>query len=407
MFATASAQQPDAQTILQLLLQRGAATQQPLTNAPQLTRMAEADLARSMAAWPPIAQRLTVERRRDGFIVNGQRVVDAEGRIVQYAYSSATGDITYVVETLPSQFVLKAMRFGNPPIAIASGVRTNGVWSIETVSGQRLNGKRLVPTPRGFVLARENVLFRYEPGVGISNAAAPDDYDVAALQPGDIGGTSFVLLERRLESKEAQQSGGLAGAIGLGQVVAAARSIGSKVGLAESESDFALYSFVTGKLVPLRISLDDKRANFYKQCRQRNDFLRQCEQMESMDSVWEQNGSRNLDHYYWRVNWFATEHGPIAVTMEDGIRRIDVVALESDRRATVFERALGISGWDAEQTPDGRIRVSANLAFERAVNDDVAALLTASQTTKEPTSGAPLARTADSKASPASTRAVE
>lgn len=64
--------------------------------------------------------------------------------------------------------------------------------------------------------------------------------------------------------------------------------------------------------------------------------------------------------------------------MQDGIGKIEAIDLATDRRAVVFERALGIGDGSAKQSPDGKVQSKANLGFEIAVREDVAFLFSES-----------------------------
>jgi len=125
----------------------------------------------------------------------------------------------------------------------------------------------------------------------------------------------------------------------------------------KSDSDYALFELATSKLRPVGISLGEKEAQILSQCHRKNNFVNICDRMESVESVWSQSGTPNRGHYFWRVSWYRTPTGPMAVVMQDGIGKIEAIDLTSDRQLVVFERALGIGDWSAKQTPDGRVQV--------------------------------------------------
>jgi len=372
----AAAQQPDPQQLLQMLLQRGnmQASAQQAANRPALPKVSEAALAQQLATWPAANRPFAVERFRDGFSIEGERVLDSEGRIAQFAIDRVTGDAAYLMETMPGQFVIKLMRhLAGAPVTIATASRQMGTWSVETVSGVRASGSRLNLNPRGFFISRDNALFRYVAGTGMRSFGLPETHTMAAHQNGNLGETGWMLLEKRRETKE--REGGILSQGSLGQFMGAVRGLGAAIGVSKSNSDYALYSIETQKMIPIGIALDEKQASFLSQCRQRNRWVAQCDRLDSIDSLYGQDGNANRSHYFWRVSWYKTTNGPVALVMEDGITKIDAIDLNTERRVTVFQRALGIGDWSTAQQADGRVQVKAGLGFESAVNEDVAQLL--------------------------------
>ncbi|MEJ1934429.1 hypothetical protein WDZ92_29895 [Nostoc sp. NIES-2111] len=375
----AHSQQLDAQQLmlLQQLLQQqrapGQPAAQPTSLAAQQQRLTESDLSTRLSAWPAVAGPFAMERFRDGFSVNGQRVLDPEGRIFQYALDGTTGDITYAIESGPQQYLIKLMRQGvGQPVVIGSAFKQGGQWTVESVTGVRANGSRPTLSGRGFIVARDNALFRYEAGRGLSSSALPETHTLAAVQNGDISATGWVLLEKRMDTK-AQEGGAMANT-SLGQLFGAVKALGAAVGVNKSDSDYALFELASNKLVPIGISLGEKQAQILSQCRRQNAFVNICDQMDSVESIWSQGGTPNRSHYFWRVSWFRTPVGPVAVVMQDGIRKIEAIDLAGDRQVVVFERALGIGDWTTKQHPDGRVEVRAKLGFETASKEDVASL---------------------------------
>lgn len=106
----------------------------------------EAELARQLAAFPALSAGVVIEGRRDGFAVDGIRYIDPEGAIVRYgADPSSGGDVTYMAQTDQDSFVLKTVRVagGQAPVTIATAMRRNGLWHVETVTGK--NHARFAP----------------------------------------------------------------------------------------------------------------------------------------------------------------------------------------------------------------------------------------------------------------------
>lgn len=381
----AAAQSPapaDPQALLMQLLQQRAAQlgaaapaamPAPVAARPAAPAVTEAALAQQLAAWPASRGPFEVERFRDGFSINGQRMLDPEGQITHFSVDSQTGDYAYLVQVMPGQHLLKLARHpGGTPTVVANVTRQGGQWMAETQTGARLNGSRLILAPRGLMVARDNVLFAWTAGSGIQSYAAPETHAMAAHQHGDIAATGWVLMEKRAEAKESE--GGLLGGTSLGALVGSVKRLGAAVGINGADTDYALFHLASRQMVPLGIAMEEKQAQFMSQCRQRNVWVSMCDRMDSLESLYGQDGYPNRGHYFWRVSWYATPRGPVAVVMENGIRKIDAIQLGTDQRATVFERALGIGNWSARQTADGRVRVQAQLGLDSGVNEDVAAL---------------------------------
>ena len=361
----------------QLLLQRMNSLKLLQSPVPVIARSApslsEAALAEQLAARPAASGPFTVERFRDGFSINGERVLDPEGRIVQFSVDNATGEATYLMESSPGQAAIKLMRHGaGAAVTIASVSRYSGQWSIETVTGVRVNGSRMNLDPRGFIVARDNALFRYTAGAGLRSYDLPETHTLAAHQNGNPGTTGWLLLEKRQETK--QREGGLLGGSSLGNLVNLTKSLGAALGVNKADSDYALYNLESRQIIPVGISLTDKQTSMLSQCQQKNRWVARCDQMDVIESLYRQDGFPNRLHYFWRVSWYQTGSGAIALVMEDNISKIDALDLATGRRVTVFQRTLGIGDWSSAQAADGRVQVTAKLGFESARNDDVARL---------------------------------
>lgn len=379
--APAQAQNFDPQLLQQLIQQRlmqGGSQQAAQARPAALPTTTEQALAQQLEDRAPAQGPFEVEKFRDGFSINKQRILDPEGQITKFAVDDRTGDYAYLVQGLPDQFTIKLARHQvGQAISVATAVRQGGTWMVETATGQRLNGARLLLHPQGVLIARDSVVFGWTAGKGLQNYALPETHLLAAQQNGDIGTTGWVLLEKRREAK--REEAGVLGGTSLGQFVGSMKRLGNSLGVNGSETDYALYHLGSQKLVPLGIAMEEKSVHVASACQQSRRWIPQCDRLDSFESVYNIDGSPNRSHYYWRVSWYRTPVGTIAVAMENGIRKIDAIRLETDERATVFERMLGIGGWSVQQSVDGRVRVQAQLGFESAVNDDVAAILPGSQ----------------------------
>lgn len=379
----------EQQLLLQLLLKKQQAGSQPAAPSAQqglqptshlsilqpvtvaASTRTESDFNVIFAGYPKLNAGVTFERLRDGFSVNGNRYIDPEGTIVSYGFDILSGDFTYVAQTTPGNFVIKSGRalVSGDPVTIAVAEKRAAQWLVTTVTGKKFSGLRLIPSSRGFVVARDNTGFRYIPGKGTTSIAAPEEFAIAGLQNGDISNTNYVLLERLPIANNGAGSGSL------GQLFGSIKSLGSTLGMNKKE-DYALLNIDSKKMIPVNISIEDKQVQVMSACRQRNNFVNDCAQMDSYESLFDKNGSKNLSHYFWRISWFNTPEGrPILVSQEGGLSKISASDLNSGKKVILFERTLGIAGFFAIQKPDGEISVSAKMGFSTENKDNVLALV--------------------------------
>lgn len=361
------------QAASRMQIQTGAVMMMPATPASQPVQAAaptlsETQLAQTLAQWPSKPATFSVKERRDGFDINGQPVLDAEGRIFSYAVNAVTGAATYAVQGR-SGVTIKAVgaTAPHPTVTIATGVQGNRGWELTTATGQRLLGDTLSVLSDGFMVGRSSAAFRYRTGEGVRNIAIPNGYFLAPLQNGDIGSTGFVLLE-----KEGAAPAGKGNP--LMELISATKALGSIVGVGRKE-DYALMDMQSGKLFPLNIPADGKTVSLLSDCRKHNWILNECKKMQSFESVYNPDGFKNNMHYFWKARWFPTSNGPVALTQEDGVTTIYITDLRTGRKVQAFSRALGIANWDVEQHSDGSLGVKAQLAFEWQQIPDVVAFL--------------------------------
>jgi len=355
---------PSTQQVLQ------SATQTPIQQPPPVASASvrtESDFINVFSAYQKIDTGVSFERLRDGFSVNGNRYIDSEGTIVSYGFDILSGDFTYVAETSSGNFVIKSGRalIQSDPVTIANAEKRGTQWLVTTVTGKKLSGLRLIPSSRGFVITRDNTGFRYIPGKGITNIAAPEEFVIAGLQNGDIANTGYILLEHVPIASNATGA----------HLLSSIKTLGSSLGLGKKE-DYALLNMDSNKLIPLNISMDDKQVQVMSSCRQRSSLVSVCDKMDSYDSLFDQNGLKNLSHYFWRISWFNTPSGrPILVSQEGGLSKVSATDLSSGKKVIIFERTLGIAGFFATQKSDGNISVSAKMGFSTEVKDNILSLV--------------------------------
>jgi len=349
--------------------------------------MSENALRAKLEALPPLPPGgARIERRRDGFVVNGQRYIDSEGAIISYGFDVLTGNVTYLAQIDNTNFVMKTTRVltGVEPVTIATATKRAGTWLVQTVTGKRLNGTRIIPMATGVLVTRANVGFKYVAGVGTTSFAAPDAFDIAAFQNGDIAGTDYILLERRAQPPSNE----------LASVIGSLQSIASTLGVARKD-DYMLFNISTGKMIALNIPIEGKETNFYGGCVRKNLILSNCADVETYQSLFDQDGTPNLRHYFWRVRWFKTPSGPIMVGQDNGLSEIGITNLATGKRVVAFSRALGIAGFSADQAPDGGVVVIAQMGFSKEKIDDAAAFLASAHDAKPPTTEVSQSRNVD------------
>lgn len=341
--------------------------------APIPVQISEVELQAVLDKWPTSAKGSVFARYRDGFSINGSRYVDPEGQITAYGFDGLTGDFTYMAQIQAGTYVIKSGRAysGADPVLIATAEKRGGLWNVSTVTGKRLSGSRLLPSSRGFVVARDNTGFRYTPGKGTSNFVAPEDFLIAALQNGDIAQTGHVLLERN----PAADSNAKLGAAG--QLLNSFKSLGSSLGI-NRKDDYALLNIETGKLTPINISIEGKQVQLMSECRKRNSLINDCARMDSFESVFKPDGFRNMGHYFWRIHWFNTPSRPLLVSQEGGLGTITATDLNSGKKIILFERALGIASFDVQQRTDGTLDINAQMGLSEESKKDIVSLIDSS-----------------------------
>lgn len=351
--------------------------------APKQSAETEASLAEkilALSASPATAPSdLKVEDLKDGLRINGQALMDSEGSISQYAFDILTAEITYLVEINPGNFIVKCNHLGGMQdgIAIATAQKNSGGWTVQLSTGKTLRGELLTILPKGVLVSRNTAAFKYVPGVGVQNIQIPQGWIAAAFQRGNVGASNYMLLEK---VKEESDSSGT-----LGSLWGHVKTMGSLLGVGKSE-DYALLNLTSSKLVLINISAGGKDVSTYSNCRKQNNFVNQCDSMTSRASLFENDGSRNINHYFWRINWFNTPTDPIAVALEGNLQDVTITDLTSAKRVVLFNRTLGIRDFVATEAADGKVKVTAQLGLESKSNDDVLAYLQATPALVDPAS---------------------
>lgn len=327
------------------------------TLAAQPAAMPESEIRAQMDAWPPFAGAQGVKRMRDGIEINGQQLIDPEGRINQYAFDEATGNLGYVVELPSGQLAVKLSRPGvSAPLRIATIVRNGATWAAQLASGAAFNGNYFSVQPSGFVLSRDSAVFSYQAGKGVASFGVPNGYNVAPMQRGNIAATGYILLEK------AEANGGM---------VSSLFAIGKGLGLSRKE-DYALLRLSDARLVALNVDADSKLQSVGVNCRKRNSIVNECSKFNSFESLWSNVGTRSW-HYYWRIDWLQSKAGPVAVVNEGPV--LKVITLDDGKEVPVLKRALGINEFDLTRAADGVLGIRAKMGFSYETVPDIVAAI--------------------------------
>ena len=103
-------------------------------------------------------------------------------------------------------------------------------------------------------------------------------------------------------------------------------------------------------------------------------LVHKCSGWDQHDAIFEIDGMPNFGYYYWVVQRGMTTDGPIAVVMENGMREVNVIRLDSGTRVNAFHRDLGIASFIVHPTADGSIGLTGKWMFKDHVVPEVCAL---------------------------------
>lgn len=341
-------------------------TVQPAASMPTVT---EEELQARIEALSSTPTQVDIIRARDGLKFGNQIFLDPEGQIINFGSNARTGDVTYVIRLADDSVAIKYIHASRSaePVVLATGNHQRGIWTMQTATGKTLSGDRLTPTSRGFVVSRESSAFRYVPGTGIKAVAAPEGYHIALFQNGDVDSTGYILLERD-EEEESNNS--------IAQLAGIASSLSKTVGLKEQD-DYVLMHVETGQAVSFDKGIADKEvAVGGTGCKTQSKTLnyQRCDTLLYQESLYRPDGQRNNGHYFWSLFWFNTPDGAFAVAREAGTRKVTFTELATGKKVVLFERTLGINSFQATQSTNGVIQVSAQLGFSTAAIEDAVAI---------------------------------
>ena len=342
------------------------AYQQNNTPMPALPTITQEELTAKINALGKANGFIQFTQKKEGFAINQRNYIDPEAKVMNFAFDGVSGMVTYLAEVVPGQYLIKTMQAQSSaePVVIANARKVGGTWEVTTMTGKRLTGSAIVMGSRGFTLNRENGAIIFDATSGMKTASLPDGYAIADYQNGDAIQTRFLLLEAIPPADDNEK------------LMGTFKSLGSHFGLSKKE-DYGLMNLDTGKAVMFNISSDAKNQNACVQRGQQiNSFMNKCEKSVSFESLYDQAGQPNVGHYYWRVMWVNTPSGKtIAVTIEDGVKRLIATDLSSGKKVLLKERMMGINQFKIYQNGQGKIFADVQLGFSNETVEDIENLL--------------------------------
>lgn len=297
-------------------------------------------------------------KTQHNLLINNKPFIDREGEIGRFSSSTTTGEYTYTIDQNHNK-IIKYNRAGSnkQSVKFATVVKeANGV-AIHTVSGEIYKGKSYTLTANGFLVSRAGAIFKYVIAEGDDTFSVMDGFHVAELQKGDVFSTNYVLLEK---DEPTESSEGFMSSL---------KSLGSALGVS-NDYGYALANLKTGSVVPINISTGSKTVAVHSNCKS-NGYINKCKEVDMVESLYEKNGRKNHDHYYWGLNWFMGKNGPVAIYKESSV--VKYVNLSTKQELPLFYRVLGIAWMDAESNNSGLISVSARVGFSTEEIADVEA----------------------------------
>ncbi|WP_286336628.1 hypothetical protein [Hydrogenimonas cancrithermarum] len=330
----------------------------------------EKELLAKIGEYPSAATGIRLERKSDGFLLNGEKMyVDFEGPIVRLGYDWRSGDAFYIVKLSNDTYRIKYQKMlsGRDPLTVGL-IRRDGLsMRVETVTGKRFNGRNIIPTSKGFVVTREKTAFVYEVGKRPVTFIAPEGWHIAAFQNGDVATTGFILLERDGESETGNP---------FSDLMKSTVELGNALGVT-TKSDYMLVNMKNPtQRKMINVTLGEKEVALFSQCRKQNRYVRICDTMEIKKSLYQPNGLKNFNHYYWNIHWFKGKKNIFSITKESNNRVVLVSDLEHNRSVEVASRVTGFPEYVAKQSRDGVVKVHVEGGLLPSVDiDDAEAVL--------------------------------
>lgn len=321
---------------------------------PILAPMSQAELNNKIDEFGIATNQVNFTRTKSGFMLNGKQFVDYEGTIAQVSFNSVNGFTTYLVEVSSDVYIMKFMQANAKlePISIANVMFDDGLWKVNSVTGKKLTGHNFQLGSNGFIITRnDGTGFISEHKIGVEQINIPQGYQVAKFQNGDVVGTKTILLEI---PEVVQEEGSIS------SIFSKAKALGSMLGVNKKE-DYAFLDLNSGKLIKINIPNDGKSKLECLQYGERiNQFVSKClKYADPVESLYAKDGTKNFNHYYWRIKWFNTVSGVVALTQEDDLGKIYATNLSTGKKVLVKRYLPGYSEFDAYIQSNGKLKLSA------------------------------------------------
>ena len=327
---------------------------------------AQSSLAQKISTYPKSKHGVKFKKMRDGFAINGDDVyLDSEGEIVNYGYNWKDGSFCYAIKLSENQFKIKFNRVGSSKesIDIANLTKKGSIFFVETKTGEKFRGQGLILTSQGFIVTRNNSAFIYTIGEKTKQFTAPSGWHIAYFQNGDVASTKFLLLEKNANYQKGNS---------LMEFLNATKELGAIFGLTKKQ-DYMLISMDNPtKHYLFNITLGDKEVEVLSQCKRQNRYINLCDQVDYKQSLYQQNGLRNFEHYYWSIAWFQGKNTAYSITKEYSDRKVLIRDLDTGKTVEAANRISGFNSFTPIQDSSGVVKMHVDSGLLEGVDiDDV------------------------------------
>ena len=233
----------------------------------------------------------------------GYQYIDTYSPIVETSLFSATGFATYLTKGQgENDYVVKRVDFreGGEPEELGTLEKVRGEVRFSSANGEVYAARRYFLTSKGLVLARNDSVFSYLP-FDSEIQTLPESWTFAWYQFDDIETTRLIVIKRPIKMDLSS--------------------------ISNPNYEIGFYNIDTREIV----------TTIQMNISQRNE----------------------PESYKNRIYMFSTESGPIAIAVEDGLRRVVVRNLRTGDSREAFSRDLGIGSVWAKRASSGRIQIVA------------------------------------------------
>lgn len=300
-------------------------------------------------AAPPVVAALSAPTETPSSVP--QSPAEAAGKILDFETDPNTGDYVSLSAGADGNGVVTLRRGGDAhnEVKLADVMGHPGKYLVQTARGDQFEAQQLKLTYRGFVTDGSSWFHSYTE-TGLQKIMLPEQFHVAGTQAGDVFKTGYVLLERDAAEK--------------GDILSPLKSIGASLGV-NKKQDYLLMGIHDGKTYAFNIDNTGKEASYLSNCRQKNAVLNICNNAISQESMYKQNGFKNLGHYAWLIRWYRTPKDAYVIALEDTLKNLTATRLSDGKKVVVFNRTMGVADFAVTQKDDGGLTVVAKLGFSQ------------------------------------------